>query len=76
MKVLFVIRGNEECNRVEELLNSLRVKYEKVYVDNRLGLMMLEYGTVKVPLLVTENLVLVGYEAIKNIVSTLSPKPQ
>mgnify|MGYP000306509121 CR=1 FL=1 len=68
MKVLFVVK-NEECRRVEELLKSLRVDYEKVYVDGLKGSVLLEYGTEKVPLLVTEKSVLVGYEAIREAIT-------
>jgi len=67
---LFVERGNRECDEVEELLSSLNVPYEKIYVDENhvKGLMLKEYGTAKVPMIATSSEVVIGTENIKDFI--------
>jgi len=67
---LFVEKNNRECDEVEELLLSLNVPYEKIYVDENhvKGLMLREYGTTEVPMIATLSEVVIGTENIKEFI--------
>lgn len=67
---LFVEKNNRECNEVEELLLSLNVPYEKIYVDENhvKGLMLREYGTTKVPMIATLSEVVIGAKNVKEFI--------
>ncbi len=64
---LFVEKNNTECEKVEELLVKYKIPYEKIDVDDNgvRGYMIKDFGTMKVPLLVTPDAIIIGFEPIK-----------
>ena len=64
---LFVEKNNSECEKATALLESLRVPFVKIDIDENgvRGWMILEFGTSKTPLLAIEEAVLVGLKEIE-----------
>ena len=67
---LFVEKNNDECSKAEELLIKYKIPYEKIDIDDNgiRGCMLKDFGTMKVPLLVTPNAIIVGFEHIKKYI--------
>ena len=64
---LFVEKNNSECEKATALLESLRVPFVKIDIDENgvRGWMLLEFGTNKTPVLATKDAILVGLEEIE-----------
>lgn len=71
--VTLFVDQSEESRRAEELLREKGVKYRRidVSVNGLRGWLLFEYGTAKVPLLVTGGTILVGLEEIEKFCSAL-----
>ncbi|MCD6368405.1 MAG: hypothetical protein J7L38_01245 [Thermoproteales archaeon] len=74
---LFVEKNNNECLKAEELLRSLNIPFILIDVDKNgvRGWMLKDFGTMEVPLLATQNAVVIGLKNIENFVKNNIIKP-
>lgn len=70
-EITLFVDGGEESREAEALLQNRGLRYKRIDVSSNglRGWLLFEYGTARVPLLVTGGTVLIGIEEIKKFCS-------